>query len=177
MAKEAKAGKNDGGKGSNKPGSAPAAKAGALSPWRAWESEIEHLFSDISPFRWGRLRGWDDVKAKLGAGLLAPSLDVYDEKKDVVVKAELPGMAKEDVEITLSDSTLTIRGEKKRQEEVKEKDYYRTEREYGSFVRTVPLPAEVNADAVKASFKDGVLEVRLPKSDTPRKQPLRVKIQ
>lgn len=162
---------------SKRAGGAAEAASGerTLSPWRAWENEIEHLFADLSPFRWGQWRGLGESKDKLGR-LLAPSLDVYDEKKDVVVKAELPGLTKDDVQVTLSDSTVTIKGEKKREKEVKEKDFYRSEREYGSFLRTVPLPAAVNADQVVANFKDGVLEIRLPKSDTPRAKPTRVAI-
>jgi HSP20 family protein len=107
----------------------------------------------------------------------APTLDMYEEKNDVVVKAEVPGLSKENIEITLSDSTLTIKGEKKKEEEVKEKDYYRCEREYGSFLRTVALPAEVKSDGAIANFKNGVLEIRLPKSDEARKKEVHVRVQ
>ncbi len=105
-----------------------------------------------------------------------PSLDVYEEKDSVVVKAELPGMKKEDVEVTLTGETLTIKGEKKEDKEVKEDDYYRRERSYGSFVRSVGLPCEVKSDEIKASFKDGVLEIRMPKTEEAKKKSIAVKI-
>lgn len=105
-----------------------------------------------------------------------PAVDVYEEKDHVVIKAEIPGLAKEDISVQLTDSTLTIKGEKKREEEVKEDDYYRCERSFGSFTRTVGLPCEVKADQVKASFKNGVLEVRMPKTEEAKKKAVTVKI-
>lgn len=105
-----------------------------------------------------------------------PALDVYEEKDDVVVKAELPGMVKEEIEVNLAGGTLTIRGEKRREEDVKEEGYTYRERSYGAFVRSLDLPCEVKGDQVKASFKDGVLEVRMPKTDEAKKKAISVKI-
>lgn len=105
-----------------------------------------------------------------------PSIDVYEEKDSVVVKAELPGMTKEDIEVNLAGENLTIKGEKKEDKEVKEDDYYRRERSYGSFLRTVALPSEVKSDEIKASFKDGVLEIRMPKTEDAKKKSVSVKI-
>jgi len=105
-----------------------------------------------------------------------PAVDVYEDKDHVVIKAEIPGLAKEDISVLLADSTLTIKGEKKREEEVKEDDYYRCERSFGSFTRAVGLPCEVKADQVKASFKNGVLEVRMPKTEEAKKKAVTVKI-
>ena len=109
-------------------------------------------------------------------GIRIPSLDVYEEKDAVVVKAELPGMKKEDIEVNLTGETLTIKGEKKEDKEVKEDNYYRRERSYGSFLRTVALPCEVKSDEIKASFKDGVLDIRLPKTEEAKKKSVAVKI-
>jgi len=106
----------------------------------------------------------------------SPTVDFYEEKDDIVVKAELPGIDKNNVEVNLTDHTLTIKGEKKKEEEVKEKNYYRSERSYGSFVRALELPTNVHADKVKATFKDGVLEVRLPKTEEARKKEIKVKV-
>lgn len=94
----------------------------------------------------------------------------------MVVKAELPGMGKEEIEVTVSGDVVTIKGEKKKEEEVKEKDYYRRERSYGSFARSVQLPCEVKGDEIKANFKDGVLEIRCPKSEEAKKKSISVKI-
>lgn len=93
----------------------------------------------------------------------SPSIDVYETDSELVVKAELPGMSSKDVDITLTDDSLTIKGEKKQSEEVKSDNYYRRESVYGAFQRTIPLPVPVKQNKVKATFKDGVLEIRLPK--------------
>jgi HSP20 family protein len=94
-----------------------------------------------------------------------PSVDIAETKDDLIVKAEVPGMTKEDISISLSDNVLTLRGEKKKEKEEKGKTFYRTERCYGSFVRSFTLPAPVLANKVKAVYKDGVLEITLPKSE------------
>jgi HSP20 family protein len=83
-----------------------------------------------------------------------PAVDVYEDKDDVVIKAELPGLSKEDIGVEVIDATLTIKGEKKREETIKEEDYYCCERAFGSFTRAVGLPCEVKADQVTASFKN-----------------------
>ena len=119
------------------------------------------------PERWFRNKGMEPT---------SPAVDFYEEKDDIVVKAELPGIDKNNVEVNLTDHTLTIKGEKKKEEEVKEKNYYRSERSYGSFVRTLELPTDVHADKVKATFKDGVLEVRLPKTEEAKRKEVKVKV-
>lgn len=124
------------------------------------------------PSLFGREAWWPtEISTRL------PSLDVYEEKDDVVVKAEMPGMKKEDIEVNILGDLLTIKGEKKKEEEVKEQDYYRRERSYGSFARSVSLPCEVKSDQVKASFKDGVLEVRMPKTEEAKKKSITVKVE
>lgn len=105
-----------------------------------------------------------------------PSLDVFEEKDELVVKADLPGMNKDEIEVTVTENVVTIKGEKKKEEEVKEKDYYRRERSYGSLVRSVELPCEVKSDQIKANFKDGVLEVRMPKTEEAKKKSVSIKI-
>jgi HSP20 family protein len=154
-----------------------AAPARMLSPLRGWEREMERMFEDFPFFTFPRMRGLEPFRFARELRLQVPSLDMYEESNDVVVKAEIPGMSKDDIEITLKDATLTLKGEKKKEEEVKEKNYYRCEREYGSFLRTVDLPAEVKADGAKALFKDGVLEIRLPKSEAARKKEVHVPVQ
>lgn len=162
--------KGNGGKGK----SAGGAPTRMLSPMHAWEHEMDRTFADL--FRWPRLREMEAFRFPRELRMQAPTLDMYEEKSDVVVKAEMPGLSKDDIEVTLSDSTLTLKGEKKKEEEVKEKDYYRCERQYGSFHRTVELPAEVKSDGVRATFKDGVLEIRLPKSAEPKHKKVSIKV-
>lgn len=105
-----------------------------------------------------------------------PALDIYEEKDDVVVKVELPGLSKDHIEVQVTDNILTIKGDKKKEEEIKEGNYYHSERSYGAFSRSVELPTEVKTEQVKASFKNGVLEVRLPKTEEAKKRATTVKI-
>ena len=142
----------------------------ALSPLRSWEREIEHMFEDFPFFRWPPFRFGRELR------LHAPTLDMYEDKNEIVVKAELPGMTKDDIEINITDSTLTLKGEKKKEEEVKEKDFYRCEREYGSFLRTIDLPAAVKMDSATATFKDGVLKIRLPKAEEAKRKIVNVDV-
>lgn len=122
----------------------------------------------LRPERW-----WP---AEAGMMTRMPAVDVYEEKDDVVIKAEVPGLSKEDISVQVTDSTLIIKGEKKREEEIKEQDYYSCERSFGAFARSVDLPSDVKADQVKASFKNGVLEVRMPKTEEAKKKAVTVKI-
>ncbi len=113
------------------------------------------------------------------AGLMTriPPVDVYEEKDEIIAKVELPGFAKEDVTVQVMDSTVTIKGEKKREEEVKEEDYYSCERSFGSFTRSLDLPTEVKTEQVKASFKNGVLEIRMPKTEEAKQKATTIKIE
>ena len=97
--------------------------------------------------------------------VLAPSLDVEETENEVVVKAELPGLTDKDIDVSVVDDTLTIKGEKKHDKEEKGKHYHLVERRYGSFQRCVRLPSSVNSKKASARFKDGVLEITLPKSE------------
>jgi HSP20 family protein len=94
-----------------------------------------------------------------------PSLDVYEDKDNVVVKAEIPGMRKEDIEVSLHDGCLSFSGERVQEEKYKDAEVYRAERFVGKFQRTVTLPSPVAADKVKACYKDGILTITLPKTE------------
>ncbi|MBN2427232.1 MAG: Hsp20/alpha crystallin family protein [Deltaproteobacteria bacterium] len=93
------------------------------------------------------------------------SVDVFEEKNDLVIKAEVPGIEKGDLDIKISENVITISGEKKREEKVEEEDYYFHERASGSFRRQIPLPQGTDAEKAKATFQDGVLEIRMPKTE------------
>jgi len=108
---------------------------------------------------------------------LMPEVDIFESDGNLILKAELPGMKKEDIEVTLTDGSIMISGEKKKEDEIKRKDYYKLERSYGSFCRTFTLPTEVKRDQVKSTFKDGVLEVTMPKSDEAKSKEVKVKIE
>lgn len=109
--------------------------------------------------------------------LRVPVVDLYEGEEEVVLKAEVPGLSKEDLKIDLTDSMVTLSGEKKKEEDVKEKDYTYSERSYGSFSRSLQLPCAVKADKAKATFKNGILEVKLPKTEEAKKRHVTVKIE
>lgn len=145
-------------------GSLPAIERNILSTLNEMERWMEESFA--RPFSGFRLMPFRHMFQDLGAkGDIAPSVDVFEEGNDVVVKAELPGMKRDDVDVRLSDNMLTISGEKKSEASVERKDFIRLERAYGSFSRTVRLPEGVRAEGVKAHFVDGVLEVRIPRDE------------
>jgi HSP20 family protein len=106
-----------------------------------------------------------------------PSLDVAETKNEIVVKAEVPGMDSKDIDISLSDGLLTIKGEKKQEREEKEEDYHLVERSYGTFTRSVRLPKEVKRDKISASYKNGVLKVTLPKSEEAKQKEIKIKVE
>lgn len=112
----------------------------------------------------------------LGTESFYPAVDVYDDKDKVVVKAELPGINKDQVQLHVENGILTIRGEKKKETEVKKENYYHLESSCGSFQRTVELPGEVDKDKAKASYKNGILEITLPKKHGGREKSSRIKI-
>lgn len=105
-----------------------------------------------------------------------PRVDIVEDEKEIVVKAELPEMKKEDVKVTVDQGVLTISGERKIEKEEKNKKYHRIESEYGSFLRSFTLPAAVISEKVTADFKDGVLRVHLPKETKPGTKAVEIKV-
>lgn len=148
---------------------------------------------ELTPSRWGQPRGWlhrpsEEVFGRLhremnrlfedffkapglapferwtrGEGILAPEIDVAETDKGIEISAELPGVDEKDVDVTLAEGVLTIKGEKKAEKEEKDKNYYRVERSFGAFQRSLSLPAGIDDSKVTASFDKGVLMVKLPK--------------
>jgi HSP20 family protein len=106
----------------------------------------------------------------------APQVDMYEEGDKIVVKAELPGVSKEDVEVALEADDLVIKGERKSEQVIDEQNYYRMERSFGSFYRRLPMPEGVQPDQISANFKDGILEVRAPKPPAGERSMKRIEI-
>ena len=104
-----------------------------------------------------------------------PAIEAYETDGDVVVRAELPGIDPKQVEISVTEDTLTLKGEAKSEQEEKKRNYYRRELRYGSFVRSIALPSGVQGDKASASYKNGILEIRVPKSE--RAKPKAVKVE
>jgi HSP20 family protein len=140
----------------------------------SWERDMDRMMND---FVGRRMRPWWPERWLRGdSEITTPALDVYEEKDEIVVKAELPGMDKNDIEVNISDSELTLKGEKKKEDKIEEDDYYRCERSYGAFIRSVELPTGVQADKVKASFKNGILEIRMPKTEEAKTKEIKIKV-
>lgn len=134
---------------------------GAREPFgllRQMTSELDRVFEDWAPFRWPRFR----AAALPEAVTWSPRIDVFERNGRLVTRVDLPGMKKEDVTVEVTEGHLVLSGERKRESEEKKADFYRSEREYGSFYRAVPLPEGVKLEDVKATFSDGVLEVSVP---------------
>jgi HSP20 family protein len=134
--------------------------------------DIDRLFDDFIGRRWMRPAGWERPLAELPE--FVPSVDVIDREDEVVVRAEVPGYRKEEIEISVGDSTLTIRGETKKEEKEEKGDYYRCEISHGAFSRTLELPARVDEAKAKAAMKDGVLELTLPKVEKSRRRTIAI---
>jgi HSP20 family protein len=110
------------------------------------------------------------------SGLMEPAAEVAESNGDVTVKMQVPGVPKDRLNISVAEDHLTVRGEVKKEEEEKKKNFYRQEIRYGVFERTVALPAEVNADKAKAELKDGILRITLPKADRPKARKIDVSV-
>ena len=127
-------------------------------PFRDLQERMNRMF-DESYRGAGRGEDWG-----LG-GAWAPPVDIYEKDGNIVVKAELPGVDPKDVDVRVENNTLTIRGERKIDNEVKQEHYHRVERAYGTFTRSFSLPSVLDQEKIKAEFKDGVLKVTLPKHE------------
>lgn len=105
-----------------------------------------------------------------------PAVDIYDNKDNLVIKTDLPGMTQKDIDVSVEDDVLRIKGERKKETETKEKNFYRVERTYGVFERSFTLPSNVDATQIKATYKDGVLELVLPKKEEAKPKQIKVDI-
>lgn len=144
-----------------------------LSPF----DNIEKLFEDFFPRSMLRQfkSEWPSTStlaAPFEGGM--PKVDIIDRDDEIFVRAELPGVNKKDIDISMTDYTLIIKGETKKHEKEEKGDYYRFETSQGSYIRTLSLPAEVNSDKAKTSFKDGVLELTLPKMERAKRRTIKV---
>lgn len=144
-----------------------------LSPFE----EMERLFESSFPRGWLRPRrwewpGWAEKAAPFGGK--TPSVDVIDRDGEVVVKAELPGVDKKDLDISVTNNTVTIKGKTSHEEKEEKGDYYRCEISSGEYARTLTLPAEVDEGKAKAKFKDGILELTLPKKQKAKRRKVEV---
>ncbi len=133
--------------------------------------EMERMFEDMLSGRWLQPFGWQHP---IGGLARMPSLDVIDRENEVLVRAEVPGYKKEDIEISVGDGSITIQGESKSEKKDEAQDYYRCEIAHGAFSRTVALPAAVDESKATASMRDGMLELKLPKVEKSKRQTIAI---
>ena len=133
--------------------------------WGSWRSPFRRALFDVEPFLRGEVT-WGKM----------PAIDVVETATTYEVTAELPGFDEKNIEVKFSDGTLTIRGEKKEEKDEKKKDYYVSERHYGSFQRSFSVPEGVDAEKIEATFKNGVLTVTLPKTTEAQKKVKKIEV-
>lgn len=144
---------------------------GWLHPWnpfRELEEMRQRMESLFRPVAW---------PSSTEGAVLVPPIDMYEEKDKYVVKAELPGMKKDEIDISVTDNVLTIKGERKEEKEKKEGNYFFSERYYGTFLRSLNLPGNVDAKKICASYKDGVLQIDLPKTEEEKEKKIEVTVE
>lgn len=140
-------------------------------------TDADTLFNRLMPgtfTRWPRLALEGNGNRKLE---WSPMADISETNEEYVIRAELPAVKKEDVQVMLDEDVITIKGERKQHKDDKNEKYHRVETFYGSFERSFSLPENVNADAIRCESKDGILAVHIPKTQTPKQKPKQINVQ
>lgn len=149
------------------------------TPLESLRREVDRLFDNFQPFGWhlpSKVFGLDVPRITRAEWQVAPAMDLVEKDDRYEISVELPGLDEKNVEIKLSNHTLTIKGEKSEEKKDNQKDYYLSERRYGSFQRSFSLPDGVDADKIDASFTKGVLTVKLPKTVEAKKAEKKITI-
>ncbi|MDK2799716.1 MAG: hypothetical protein PWP27_2112 [Clostridiales bacterium] len=142
----------------------------------------------MSLIEWNPFRDIDHLGREMGnllenspfrflSGMTSPKVDIYQTDTDIIVKAEIPGVSKEDLNVYVDENAIRLSGHTKKNDEFKDENVYRTERYYGSFSRTIPLPVEVKSEEAKAEYKDGILSVTVPKVEPSKTKGRKIDIQ
>jgi len=140
-------------------------------PFYSLQREMNNLFDNF-------FRGFSVAPRGFAAGIgeFTPSIDVKENDKEYLIKAELPGVEEKDIDVTVTSDSVTIKGEKKEEKEDKDKNYYYMERSYGSFSRVIPLDAEIESGKAEARFKNGILDIKIPKNQKAKEKGTKVSI-
>ncbi len=133
------------------------------------KERMDRLFEDT----FARSRS---IEESLAPGSWSPPVDIYETDENIVLKAELPGIERKDITLEVKENILTLKGDRKFEKEVKQENYHRVERSYGSFQRSFSLPSNIKRDRVEAEFKDGILEVTLPKAEVAKPKQIKVEV-
>lgn len=131
---------------------------------------VHDIFDELD-----RMMGWPGTELSEEAEY-GPAVDVFEDGDDVVIKAQLPGVKKEDLDVSIQDNTVTIRAESRREEKVEDEGYFRRELRYGSWARRLPLPAAVDEEQVSAKLADGILEIRAKKAEKPEETGKKIEV-
>jgi HSP20 family protein len=134
-----------------------------------WQSEMNRLFDSF-------FGGPTAIATEAGSRVWMPALDMYETKDEIILNFELPGVREKEVSLSITGDLLTVKGERSFNQELKDDNYTHVERLFGRFERTVQLPMPVQADRVKATYRDGVLEVKLPKAEEAKPQEIKIDI-
>jgi len=147
------------------------AGTGIDHPFYSLQREMNSLFDNF-------FRGFDVAPRGFSADMTSftPSIDVKENEKEFIIKAELPGVEEKDIDVTVTNDSVTIKGEKKEEKEDKDKNFYYMERSYGSFCRVIPLEAEIESGKAEASFKNGILDIKIPKNQSAKTKGTKVSI-
>ena len=141
-----------------------------LSPFE----EMDRMFDSFFPRRWMQPFRWEMPHFPELSELKMPKVDIIDRDKEIVVKAELPGVSKEDIDLSITDNAVTIKASTSHEEKEEKGNYFRSEISRGSFSRTVALPGDVDADQARATFNDGILQLTLPKTEKSHRKSITV---
>jgi len=176
MAKETKQKKETKSKKVNKPktGKLQRAKSGhVLTPFEEMDRRFHNFFhrGGMRPFHseWPK---WGELSAPFEGGM--PKVDVIDRDDEIVVRAEVPGVDKDDLDVSVTDNSVTIKGESRHEEKEEKGDFYRSEISRGAFARTMSLPNDVDSAKIKTKFKDGVLELKMPKIQKAKRRKIKI---
>lgn len=138
-----------------------------------WDEELRRMFGEF--FAGALHPSFDGFRRRpFSFGRSTPDIDLYEEKKEIIVKAELPGMEKDSIQIKFSDHQLCIKGEKKRDKGL---NYYFSECSYGPFLRVLDLPSDAQVEKARTTFKNGILEIRLPKAEEIQRKTIKIKVE
>lgn len=135
--------------------------ASGVSPFRAFQrfaDEIDRMFDDVGR-RWGGLPAW---RERTTTDVWAPQIEVFQRENELVIRADLPGMKRDDISVEITEDAVTIQGERRQESEEEREGVYRSERVYGSFYRVIPIPEGAITEQANGSFRDGVLEITMP---------------
>lgn len=130
--------------------------------------EMDHFFDDLVPFSWRKENGGSDLR------MWSPSVDISEDDNEYLIKMDIPGMDKKDINVNYKDGRLTVTGERKTESKEEKKDYIRQERYRGSFYRSFTLTDTIKDEEIQASFKDGVLKLVVPKAETVKPKSIKV---